>query len=128
MPVTPRFKGNLTARYTFDWGQYEPYVQGAMVYVGSRRSALIDEDANAFGDLAAYTLVDLSAGFHRNNWTAELYIKNLFDEKNQLAKFAQCTTSICAAGNPLVPDYPNGQVYEINGTPRTIGVRFSQNF
>ena len=52
LPVTPKFKGNLTARYTFDIGSLESYVQGAYVHVGERTSDLRLLERGILGDLA----------------------------------------------------------------------------
>jgi len=117
LPVTPRYKGNLTGRYSFDFGEYESYVQGAMVYVGDRRSALIREDFDAFGTLDAYAQVDFAAGIRRDNWSIDFFLKNAFDEHAELSRFAQCATFEC--GN---------QPYTVHGAPRSFGVRFSQDF
>jgi len=117
LPVTPRYKGNLTGRYAFDFGEYESYVQGAMVYVGDRRSALTREDFAAFGNLDAYTQVDLAAGIRRGNWSVDFFLKNVFDEHAELSRFAQCATDTCGF-----------QPYTVHGAQRSFGVRFSQDF
>ncbi len=127
LPVTPRFKGNLTARYTFDVGDNEWFVQGAMVHVGARRSDLRVYENGLLGNMAAYNIVDLSAGVTRNNWSLDFYVKNAFDERAQLYKYTECAEAVCAA-HGVVPQFPNGQVYTVTNQPRTIGVRFSQNF
>jgi outer membrane receptor protein involved in Fe transport len=125
LPVTPEFKGNLIRRYMFDIGSMEAYVQGAVIHVGERRANLIEADNVEVGDLSAYTTLDLSAGIRRDNWALDFYIKNVTDERGELAKFAQC--SVCTMDG-LIADYPTGQVYEINTQPRTFGIRFSQDF
>ena len=117
LPVTPRFKGNLVGRYTWDVGEYEAYWQFAGVYVGERRSALIDFEADILGDLDGYGQLDLSAGFKRGNWALDFYVNNVFDEAAERTKFAQCAIEFCG-----------GQVYTIHGQPRTIGLRWSQKF
>jgi outer membrane receptor protein involved in Fe transport len=117
LPLTPRFKGNLAGRYSFDIGSYATYWQAALVYVGNRRSALLPSDTDAFGDLASYTQLDLSAGIERGNWGLDFYLKNATDERAELSKFAQCATEVCG-----------GEVYTIFSQPRTFGVRFSQKF
>lgn len=117
LPVTPRFKGNVTGRYAFDVGTFESYVQGAVVHVGNRPAALTIEDVTAFGDLESYTKVDLSAGFRRNNWALDFFISNAFDEAGELTRFAQCATDTCGT-----------QSYTVHTPPRSIGVRFSQEF
>jgi outer membrane receptor protein involved in Fe transport len=104
----------------------EGYVQGAWVYEGERRSYLTDEDNDTYGNLPAYDLFDFSAGFKRGNWALDFYVKNAFDKRAQLGRYAQCVGP-CLAPD-LVPDYPDGQRYVITNQPRTFGVRFSQEF
>ncbi|MFC5435801.1 TonB-dependent receptor [Rhodanobacter umsongensis] len=127
LPVTPKFKGNLIARYTFDLGEDELFIQGALVHVGERRSDLRTFENSLDGNLAAYTTMDLSAGFHRNSWSVDVYINNVFDKRGQLYKYAECAEATCAA-HGVVPQYPNGQVYTVTNQPRTIGLRFKQEF
>ena len=89
LPVTPRFKGNLVARYTRDlWGG-EAYGQAAFVHVGARRTDLRTAEGQLLGDLKAYTMTDLSAGFRRDNWSLDFFLKNAFDTRAQLSRFAQ---------------------------------------
>jgi outer membrane receptor protein involved in Fe transport len=133
LPVTPKFKGNLTARYTFDVGEKEAFFQAAMVHVGQRRSDLRTVENGLVGNLPAYTTMDVSAGISHNSWSVDVYINNLFDERGQLFKYTECAESICAAHyDPATgygsPQYPNGQTYTVNTQPRTIGIRFSQEF
>jgi outer membrane receptor protein involved in Fe transport len=117
LPVTARFKGNLTARYTTDlWGG-EGFVQAAVVHQGSRKVDLRTEAAATFGDLAAYTLADFSVGFRRSNWSVDVFLKNVFDKRAELARFAECKVETCGA-----------EPYTVVTQPRTIGVRFSQEF
>ncbi len=128
LPITAKFKGNLTGRYTFDVGESEVYVQGSLFHEGNRLGYLVTADNATYGTLAAYNLFDLSAGIHKNSWSLDFYVKNVFDERNQQGKFAGCVGP-CATGVPgYVPEYPNGQQYLIAGQPRTFGIRFSQEF
>jgi outer membrane receptor protein involved in Fe transport len=128
LPITPRFKGNLTARYSFDLGNNEGYVQAAMVHVGRRKSDLRLEERSLLGDMAAYDTLDLSAGYRSSlGWSIDFYINNVFDKRGQIGKYAECAEAVCAA-HDVVPEYPNGQVYTVTNMPRLIGVRFSQDF
>jgi iron complex outermembrane recepter protein len=126
LPITADVKANVTARYNFDVGSYEAYWQGSLVHEGRRTSDLrvFDGTASAgpgareiLGDLPGYELLDLSFGVSKNNWSVDLFIKNVFDENAQFNRFAQCNESICGS-----------QVYVVSGQPRTIGVKFSQEF
>lgn len=118
LPITPKFKGNLIARYEFDFAGMPAHVQGSVVHQTSAPSDL-RVAANAItGDLPAYTLVDLSAGLEGlSGWTIEAYVKNLFDEEGQLSRFAQCAEAVCGA-----------QTYFIPTQPRTVGLKFGRRF
>jgi len=127
LPITPRFKGNLVARYSFDMGENEGFVQAALVHVGRRTTDLRLEERSLLGDLPAYNSVDLSAGFSKGSWTLDAYVDNAFDERAVLYKFTECGVTICGA-HGVVPQYPNGQVYTGVSQPRTFGIRFKQDF
>ncbi len=117
LPITARFKGNLTARYTFDVGSYEAHVQGSLVHEGERRSDLRLAESQILGNLGSYDLVDMTAGFGKGNWKVDFYVKNLFDERAELSRFTQCAEAVCGE-----------QAYTVISRPRTFGVRFSQAF
>jgi len=125
LPVTPKFKGNLIARYNFQLGSLDAFVQGAAVYVGKRTSDLRLLERDILGDLDAYSTMDLSAGVSRNSWTVSVYVNNVFDERAEISRFTNCAESVCGASG-VVPEYPNGQVYTVTNQPRTFGIRFSQ--
>jgi outer membrane receptor protein involved in Fe transport len=117
LPVTAEFKGNLTGRYIFDVGDYEAYLQGSVVYEGDRTSDLRVLEQGILGDLPAYWLTDFSAGFKKNSWAVDVYLKNALDENPDLYRYAQCAETVCG-----------GQLYTVTTQPRTLGVRFSQKF
>lgn len=128
LPITPKFKGNLSARYSFDLGENEGYVQAAMVHVGRRTPDLRISTRSLLGDMPAYNTLDLSAGYRSDKgWSLDLYVNNVFDKRAQIGKYAECDESVCAA-HGVVPAYPNGQVYVVPNMPRLIGLRFSQDF
>ncbi|MFL6592481.1 MAG: TonB-dependent receptor [Luteimonas sp.] len=117
LPVTARFKGNLTARYTFDlWGG-EAFGQAAVIHQGERRVDLRVVQNDTVGDLKAYTLADLSVGFRRDNWSIDVFLKNAFNNRAELARFTECKIETCGA-----------EPYTVVTQPRTLGVRFSQDF
>ncbi len=117
LPVTADYKGNLTARYTFDIADYEAYWQSSVVHEGRRTSDLRIAERNILGDLPSYTLVDFAIGARKNNWSVDFYIKNLLDENAQYGRNVQCPETVCAA-----------QVYSVAAQPRTFGIKFSQEF
>jgi outer membrane receptor protein involved in Fe transport len=125
LPATPKFKGDLTARYSFDVGNYEAYVQAAATHVGKRRSDLRDAESTILGDLPAYTFVDLSAGVKKDSWALDFYVKNLFNQTAEQWRFTQCAEAVCGAD--VLPDHPGGQVYTVPSQPRSFGIRVSRD-
>ena len=115
LPITPRFKGNLNARYSFDLWQGDAFWQASLVHVGSRSSDLREKQGALLGDLDAYTLLDLSVGYHHDNWSFDVFLKNATDERAELAKFSECAASTCGF-----------QTYTVTTPPRTLGIRFSK--
>src|SRR5690606_14325287 len=59
LPVTPRFKGAVNARYTFDLGEGEAYWQASLSHAGTRRVDMRTAETALLGYLGSYTLVDL---------------------------------------------------------------------
>jgi iron complex outermembrane receptor protein len=117
LPITARFKGNATARYAFDLGSFDAYVQGVLVHEGRRKTDLRQAEGAILGDLDAYELFNLSAGLGKGNWNLDFYVKNVFDERAELSRFTQCAEAVCGE-----------QAYTVVAPPRTYGIKFSQEF
>ena len=81
LPTTPKFKANMTGRYTFNVADFDAHLQGSFVYQGKSRSALLPYDTGVIGNQPAYGLVDLSTGIARDNYSIELFVTNVFDER-----------------------------------------------
>jgi outer membrane receptor protein involved in Fe transport len=121
LPITPKFKASATARYSWPFAMGRAHVQGAVTYKGSA-SADIRQDRTGdginpndyLGRIGASTLVDAFLGYGWRDYTAELFVTNLFDERNELARFVAC--SICT------------QTRVLPGRPRTIGFRVGTRF
>jgi iron complex outermembrane recepter protein len=140
LPVTPKFKGSATARYTWPaWADVKAHVQGVVSYQGSAPSSLRTQvqlvgpdaqavcaeagallpnglcDPNKFqGKLRAAALVDLFAGLDWPRWNVEIFSTNVFDKRNDLSRFTACGSCTRAL---VVP-----------GRPRTIGLRAGMKF
>jgi len=118
LPVTPKLKLNGTARYKFDVGDYQSFVQGVIIHQSSSTSALQTYQNDLTGNLPHFTTFDLSAGTGLNNWHLEAYIENVFDKRGELARVTQCTSAaIC---------YSDYRVYPIK--PMNFGVKFGEKF
>ena len=118
LPLTPEFKGNLLARYEFDLGSYNSYLQGAFVYSGSHPILMNVADNAYTGDAPSSSYLDLSTGIEKNGYAFGLYIKNALDEDAPLTFSSQCTPSKCNQFQP----------YGIRYQPRTVGLKFSKEF
>ncbi len=124
LPYTPKFKGNLLARYTFDLMGWNAHAQAAVVYQTSRSPALFTDDIHNLGTMPDFATVDFSFGAEKDQRTMEVFIKNAFDTRGQINRYTPCTTSVCAVGYTGVP----AAVYVVPTQPLTVGIRFGQKF
>jgi iron complex outermembrane receptor protein len=124
LPVTPDFKANLIARYSFPLGGFDAHMQGALAYETSRPSIITIEDNDLYGDIPSSTFLDLAFGVENDKYAVELYVSNVTDEDAPLFVGSECTPQVCGAGIAGGP----GQTYGVTSRPRTIGIRFTQDF
>ncbi len=124
LPLTPSFKGSLTARYDFDIGGWRSHVQTAVSYIGDRIRTLPTADSAKLGISPAYTQIDASIGGERDGYSLELYVRNLNDVRGEQSRSAECNISYCG---PSSFDRV-GEIYRNYNQPRTIGVRFGKRF
>ena len=128
LPVQPEFKGNAIGRYEFPLGAQHAHVQAAWVYSGDAWSDLRTAERELLGIQPSYSIVDFAAGIDNESWGLELFVKNLFDERAEISRFAQCSTfqpgSLPADPVPLCGLQP----YTVTNTPRTIGLTFTKHF
>jgi outer membrane receptor protein involved in Fe transport len=117
LPVTPKLKANGTARYKFNVGNYQSFVQGTVVHQGASTSQLNQILNGYMGDLPHFTTFDFSAGTGMNNWNVAAYIENAFDKRGQLARTNQCASANC---------YMDYRAYPIK--PMIFGIKFGQKF
>jgi iron complex outermembrane receptor protein len=117
LPSTPGFKGSLTARYEFPLGNSDGHFQASVVHEGAKRTALLQSEDSVLGDSDQSTLFDLSYGVDTDKWSAELFMRNVFDERVKLYNYTECTVDVCG-----------GILYSIMNQPRTIGLKYSQKF
>jgi hypothetical protein len=121
LPVTPKFKAAGTARYNWPVGGGNAHVQGNIVYQGSAAAdlrqvnLLLGVNPNDYlGRVRASTVVNLFAGFDWKQFSVELFGTNVFDERNEQARFVACSS--CE------------RTYILPGRPRTIGLRVGAKF
>jgi outer membrane receptor protein involved in Fe transport len=120
LPITPRFKGTATGRYTWPMGIGKAHVQGSITHQSSASVDIRQVDsigvdpASYLGRLRASTVIDSFLGYDWGSYSAELFVTNIFDTRDEKARFVAC--SICE------------RAYIMPGRPRTIGVRLGAKF
>ena len=117
LPVTPKFKANLTARYAFTWDDWDAFVQGSFVGQTSNWTDLRLKERAIIGKQKGYTTVDLSTGMDKDGLSLSLYLKNAFDKRASLNRYAECAESVCGT-----------QYYIVPNQPRTLGIRLGKTF
>lgn len=117
LPVTPKFKANLTARYAFSLRDWDAYVQGSFVGQTSNWTDLRLKEREIIGQQKGYTTVDLSTGVDKDGLSISVYLKNAFDKRASLNRYAECAESVCGT-----------QYYIVPNQPRTIGVKLGRTF
>ena len=119
LPIVPKFKGNLTARYEFPIaGDMIGHVQASELYVSQRPVDLRNLPEQQFQSMPAYGVTDFTVGFSMKGVTGEVYVDNAFDRRAVLNRFSECDVGKCGQIN----------IYDVPNQPRTIGVRFGQKF
>lgn len=113
----PKFKGTATARYEFDLGGNESFVQGSMLQQGGARQFLADADDAAVGRTKAFTTFDFSAGMSFGSIDVEAYIQNAFDKRGIASKNTFCAPTYCGQ---FARSYPI--------KPQLFGMKVSQRF
>jgi iron complex outermembrane recepter protein len=127
LPLTARFKGSSRVRY--EWvlaPAMKANVQASVSYEGRRRRDLRPAVNDVYGNMKPYAEVDVSAGIVRAPWSADLFVKNLFDVRGQLSKSIQCNELVC--GDPGGATDIGGKIYTVVSRPRTIGLRVGYKF
>lgn len=117
LPVQPKFKGSMTARYEFPISSYDAFLQASLNYQGGTRSFLTDADFAAVGATRAFTTFDFSAGSSFGAWSVEAFIQNAFDKRGQLGLNTACATTICG---------PYARVYTTK--PQLFGLKLGTKF
>jgi outer membrane receptor protein involved in Fe transport len=117
LPITPKFKGNVIARYSFnEIAGWKPFAQSSWVYQTKSTPTLKLDQARNIGMQPSYGLVDFMAGATLNKTTVQLIVTNVADKRAQLSRFAQT--------NPTNENQP----YIIPAQPRTFAIQFGQKF
>ena len=108
LAFAPEFQTTLRARYEWQWGDMLAHVMPHLTHSGESFSDIIVINRDR---VDGWTMLGLTAGVTSDNWSAELYLDNLTDERAEVARsFGFDRQRVSYA------------------RPRTIGVRFSYDF
>ncbi|NNC35869.1 MAG: TonB-dependent receptor [Hyphomonadaceae bacterium] len=109
LAFAPSFQGNLRARYEWDTGGgLTGHVMPSIVYSSASNSDILRQNTDR---VQGYTQVGLATGLTGDNWTAEIFANNLFDDSGEISRF-----------------YGNDRERITPVRPRTIGARIAYNF
>jgi len=123
MPYVPKWQLTGIWRSNFDIGSMPSFFQAAASYTGTRWNDLDTLNVPAIQKMDDYTLVNLSAGIDKDNWTLTFYVNNLFDERAQI--------DIEDPGYVVPPGLqrpPGHKWTQVTNRPRSFGIRFGQRF
>jgi outer membrane receptor protein involved in Fe transport len=128
LPLSPEFKGSFYAQYDWqvDWfGADTAWLRLQWSYTGDMvnqvEPLVLDPDSDFFSpspqiEQPSYNIGDLRFGIDHNNWSMQLYVNNLTDERAVL--FA----------NPYEFDNYYGRSRLTINRPRSFGIRWIQRF
>jgi outer membrane receptor protein involved in Fe transport len=108
LPIQPKFKASVSARYSFSLGSSDAFVQGSMNTQSSTRSYLTTDEANAVGDTPGFSTFDFSAGVKLGDVSIEAFIQNAFDKRGELSRNTACNPAYCgiyARNYPIKPQF-----------------------
>jgi outer membrane receptor protein involved in Fe transport len=138
LPVTPKFKATLTARYEWEVGPFKAHLQGdvsgqtfswADLRLGAPDPVLCDLSGStipvcafkpvrsALGKQRGYAITNFTTGLDRGAWWVELSLLNAFDTRADLFRYAECTPQVCGS-----------EPYINTNRPRTIALKIGQRF
>jgi len=109
MPYVPKWQLTGIWRSNFDIGSMPSFFQAAASYTGTRWNDLDTLNVPAIQKMDDYTLVNLSAGIDKDNWTLTFYVNNLFVP-------------------PGLQRPPGHKWTQVTNRPRSFGIRFGQRF
>ena len=124
LPYTPSFKGNLTARFTFDLAGWDGHFQVSGLYQNQNGIGLRKGDLIFLTPIPGFASADFSLGAERGNLSLEMFVKNAFDTRGGLNRSTPCTVAVCAQSYPGVP----AALYIVPIQPLTVGVKVGQKF
>ena len=117
MPFVPELQATGIVRYDNDTARRPWYLQAAVAFTGDSWSNL---EIDLRQKQSAYTLVNLAAGMQINEWSIDLFLDNVTDERAEIVRYGQGYYD------------PYGEIVQDSSTlvnrPRSIGLRVGRGF
>ncbi len=130
LPFTPRFKGNVTARYGWDMMGWNAHAQASVEFQTLAYPALKSADILAQGVMPGFATADFAVGAERGKTSVELFVKNAFDSRGQTNRFSEC--DLCQSPSPMSSIPPalrvDPAIYVSTIMPLTVGLRIGERF
>ncbi|HYI43058.1 MAG TPA: TonB-dependent receptor, partial [Sphingomicrobium sp.] len=126
LPLTAKLKGSGRVRYEWPVQAMRAHVQLSGSYEGRRRRDVRTVENAIYRNLPAFSQWDASTGLTDGVWSADVYVKNIFDSRGITSRSIQCAESTC--GDPDGVTDIGGKVYSAVIRPRTIGLRIGRRF
>ncbi len=123
MPYVPKLQISSIWRSQFEVASMPAFFQAAVSYTGARWNDLDTLNVPARQKMDAYTLVNLSTGIDKDNWSLSLFVNNLFDERAEIDIEDPGYGGISNLQRP-----PGHKWTTVTNRPRWFGIRFSQRF
>jgi iron complex outermembrane receptor protein len=123
MPYVPKWQLTGIWRSNFDVGSLPGFFQAAVAYTGKRWNDLDTLNVPARRQMDDYTLVNLSTGINKDNWTLTFYIKNLLDKRAEID-----IEDPGYGGLPNLQRPPGHKWTTTTNRPRSFGIQFGQRF
>lgn len=105
---SPRIQANASARYSWEIGDYSPFLQAGIQYSGHSYSSL--EVAKRVHQ-GAYAIGNASVGVSNGPWNASLFVDNISDTRAD-----------------LYANTEDNSLLVVTNRPRTIGIRVGADF
>lgn len=118
LPGSAKVKTNFSARYIFPLLGHEAYWSGDFMYQSRVWSEMRTRQRGILGQRSPYGLANMSFGMKKDNYSVELFVRNVFDKRASIQRFSDCTITVCGSSS----------VYDVVVPPRMIGLQFGQRF
>jgi len=117
MPFVPKLQYTAIGRYEFETTRFPGYVQAAFAFTDDSWSNL---ETALRQRQASYSILNLAAGIHGEQWSVDLFIDNATDERAEIVRY----------GNNYYDPY--GEITQdsaiVTNRPRSIGLRYGRRF